>query len=91
MTEETNLSKRHNDPLLQRIHDDLTEMKAIQAEQKVTLDEMKDILVVWNNTKGFINTVRFLGTTLKWIALVGGSIAAVLYWFKDFITYLTRH
>lgn len=77
-----NLTERHNDPLLQRIHDDLLEMKALQEAQKATLDEMKDILIVWNNTKGFINTVRFLGTVLKWAASVGAAIGLIYYWIK---------
>lgn len=77
-----NLTKRHNDPLLQQIHKDLMEMKDLQAEQKATLDEMKDILIVWNNTKGFINTVRVIGVVLKWLVGVGAAVGMVYYWAK---------
>jgi hypothetical protein len=79
---EENLSKRHNDPLLQRIHDDLQEMKALQEHQKATLDEMKEILVIWNNTKGFINTVRMIGTVLKWVVGAGTAAGLLIYWIK---------
>jgi len=76
------LKHRSADPLLQEIHKDLQGIKTLQEEQKVTLDEMKEILVVWNNTKGFINTVRVIGTVLKWVVGIGTVIGILVYWAK---------
>ena len=74
--------KRAADPLLQKIHVDLQGIKALQEEQKITLDEMKEILVVWNNTKGFISTIRVIGTVLKWVVSIGAAFGILLYWLR---------
>ena len=55
-------------------------MKA--AEGTLTLDEMKEILIVWNNTKGFINTIRVLGTVLKWVVSIAAAFGVVWYWIR---------
>ena len=78
----TDQNKRTDDPLLQRIHDDLQGIKLLQKGQKETLDEMKEILIVWNNTKGFINTIRIIGTILKWVVSIGAALGLIWYWIK---------
>jgi len=75
-------TQQSNDLLLKQIHADLQGIKILQEEQKLTLDEMKEILIVWNNTKGFINTIRILGTVLKWVVSIGAALGLIWYWVK---------
>lgn len=74
--------KRESDTLLAKIHNDLKDIRALQEQQKTTIDEMRDILIIWNNTKGFINVIRVLGTVAKWVVSVAVAIGAVWYWAK---------
>lgn len=67
-------------PLLQEhvavskiIHADLT---AIKQNQEATIE----LLTIFATTKGFIKGLQILGDIVKWFTLIGGSVAA-LYWF----------
>lgn len=44
--------------------------------------EMREILDAWNNAKGFVTTIKFLSSLIKWISIVGGTIGLIWYFFK---------
>lgn len=40
---------------------------------------MSEILLAWNNAKGFVKTIQGISKILRWLVLTGGAFAAV--WF----------
>ena len=51
----------------------LIELHEIKANQEA----MKEILLTWNNAKGWYATMKSIGVLLLWIAAVGAAVAAV--------------
>ena len=49
-------------------------------KMQATLDSVAEIVIAWNNAKGFINTLQTLGVAAKWFTLTGASVAAIWYW-----------
>ena len=56
------------------IHDDLREIKT-------ELVTVKEILVAWNNAKGFVKTVKLVGDIVKWGSPVVVAILTTWYFF----------
>src|ERR1039458_3382788 len=71
--------------VLQLIHADLQSIKAVQIAQTETLRvqaeaiiKVKEIVEVWDNTKGFVNTIKFVAKIAMWVSLFLGGVAAVV-------------
>lgn len=60
------------------------ELRTDMAEIKETLAEMKEMLTLFKNTKGFVTTIKFIGIAGIGIAAFTGAVAAMLaaikYW-----------
>jgi hypothetical protein len=54
------------------IHTDLQEIK-------ITVGEMRDIVVAWQDAKSFFRIIKIIGEVIKWVVAVG--IALGLVWF----------
>jgi hypothetical protein len=62
-------------PLLQQA---LAELRAIREQNQTQLE----IMTAWNNAKGFVHTVRFLGRLLKWVGGITGAVIGLYALFK---------
>lgn len=100
-TKETNSkSSCHKETTLHDLHKDLHELKssvnlrdtevteAINANT-AALEELSELLKVYQDAKGFVHVIQWVGTTLKWLAVVGVACASLWYFitngsFKDF-------
>lgn len=40
---------------------------------------MSEIMLAWNNTKGFVKTVQTVSKVLRWIAVTGAALSVVWY------------
>lgn len=73
----TILERRRSDEAIKLIHDDLQNIKS-------ELKTVTEILVAWNNAKGFVRTIKFIGDIVKWGAPIVAALAAMWYFFiKD--------
>ena len=62
-----------------QLHEDL---KALLEGQKKLLENQEAILevvIAWNNTKGFVRTMTTISSFMKWLVAFGASVAAVWY------------
>lgn len=60
----------------------LKKLEEVVDSQLVMLqkqESMQEVLVAWNNTKGFVKTVVTLSAVLKWIVGTGLAISAIWY------------
>ena len=64
--------ERRNQEAIEIIIHDLKSIK----NQLATVTE---ILTAWNNAKGFVKTIKFMGDAIKWAAPVVAAITA--YWY----------
>lgn len=48
----------------------------MQATKEAVL-AMKEMLDVWNNTKGFVRTLQVLGSVAKWLLAMGVTVGAI--------------
>ena len=64
------------------IHADLAAIKTLQETQSERLGKVAEILEAWDNTKGFVKTVKLIAAVAKWFVVVGGTATALYYWFK---------
>lgn len=53
----------------------LERMDEISARQAA----MAEIVVAWNNTKGFVKTVQAISKGIRWIAITGAGAGALWY------------
>lgn len=66
--------------------------KAIESKDSATAQELQeiksnlksisDLLAAWNNAKGFVNTISWIATFIKWCAIIGTVIAGAWYFIK---------
>lgn len=68
---------------LQKQRDELSQLCHDVAEIKETLDSVKDLLEAWKNAKGAVRVIYILGTTVKWLVVVGVSISAIIFFLKN--------
>lgn len=61
---------RHSDTDIEKIREDLAEVKAAVLT-------MKEIIEAWNDAKGFVRTIKLIGEVFKWVAKVAAAIGAV--------------
>ena len=59
----------------------LAKLDAMEATQK----SMQEMLTAWNNTKGFVSTVKNAGVLLLWIAALAAAWATVTELFKHWV------
>lgn len=45
----------------------------------------KEIVEIWNSTKGFLSTVQVIGTLAKWVVTVGAALAAIGFAIKQWL------
>jgi len=64
--------------LMQLIHKELQQVVAQQAAKAKTLASLKDIIIAWDNAKGFVRVVVIFSHVLKWVA--GVVIAFGIVW-----------
>lgn len=60
-------------------HRDVEVIHADLQEIKKTVEEMRDIVVAWQDAKSFFKMIRLLGEVLKWIVAVGATIGIIWY------------
>lgn len=56
---------------------DPQEFQALRAEMKEMRADIKDLVNAWRTAQGVVRVVRLIGAVAKWLAGVGGSIAAL--------------
>ena len=61
-----------------RLNEHSVRLQTIEANTQATLD----IVVAWNNARGFINVVRWLSATVRVLALPATVIVALWYFAK---------
>lgn len=66
------IERRSQDVSIKLIHEDLQNIKA-------ELKTVTEILVAWNNAKGFVKTIKFVGDIVKWGAPIVAAIVAAWY------------
>ncbi len=59
------------------IHADLQSIKAVQHEQAKTLQQVRELLQMFNNTKGFAKGLGVIAKIAMWCSLFAGGIGAV--------------
>ena len=64
------------------IHADLLEIKMTLQDNRATADTMLEILIAWNQTKGFVKTIQLIAEVAKWLVVVGGTIGAIVYFLR---------
>ena len=65
--------------MVEMIYEDLQNIKQLNLEQSKTLDSMKEILGIWDNTKGFVSTIKVMGRFIFWLSTLGGAVLALWY------------
>ncbi len=69
------------------LSDSIRNVEAASNKMAVSMNEIADVLKVYNNTRGFITTMKVVGATIFWIAAIGGSLAAIgasiRFWIKS--------
>ena len=58
------------------IENELMELKGMKED----VATMAEILSAWNNSKGFVTTVKILGKTAIFIVVMAGAITAIINW-----------
>lgn len=61
--------------------------EAVEARQTLVeiqhdVAHMREIIEAWNNAKGFVATIRFLASVVKWTAVIGSAVGLVWYVLK---------
>jgi hypothetical protein len=75
-------NRRATDKLLLQLQQDIHAIKDGQIEQSKKIAEVAEIITVWNDTKGFVKTIRTIASILKWFVVFGGSVYAALQFLK---------
>lgn len=66
------------------------EVAAIQSDIKTILSMQNDIKAIydiietWNNTKGFVVTIRVLSKVAVWIGVTGAALATIYHFLEHF-------
>jgi len=55
-------------------------------EMKETQESMKDMLTAWNNTKGFVTTIKTAGKLILWLVALGAAWAIMSETIKHWLT-----
>lgn len=58
--------------------EDLNAQKGKIDQMAIDLARMREILEAWNNAKGFISTLNWLGRAAKWLTTIAAGLAVVL-------------
>ena len=67
---------------IKNIHSDLQEIKkTIEGliAIKETVEEMRDIVVAWEDAKSFFRVIKVIGEILKWVVAVGAAVGVIWY------------
>lgn len=62
--------------------DRLTTIETDIKEMKSDICAMRDILETWNNTKGFVTTVKVLSKLAIWASVTIGALTAIYHALK---------
>ena len=66
----------------------LVELNAIRQGQTLILtqqESMKEMLEAWNNTKGFVTTIKTAGKLILWLVAIGAAWAIVTETMKHWL------
>ena len=74
-----NTGKSSQEAIINMIYEDLQSIKELNISQSKTLENMKEILIVWDNTKGFVSTIKLISRFVFWLSTLGGAITALWY------------
>jgi hypothetical protein len=66
----------------QEVSEDLETLKDRLDSMHQDISHMRDLLDAWNSAKGFVITMKFLATSLRWIAVIGGTVGVIWYFIK---------
>jgi hypothetical protein len=75
-------NRRATDKMLLQLQADIHSIKEGQEAQSKKIAEVAEIITVWNDTKGFVKTIRIIASILKWFVVFGGTIYAVYQFLK---------
>lgn len=60
----------------------MSELGSDVRQMRQDLETVREVLLAYNNVKGFLSTVRFIGVVLKVLATIGAIAAAIWYFGK---------
>jgi len=63
----------------------LEDIQRTNAKQSKILEEQKDMFKAWNDTKGFISTMKSLGALLIWITVTVGALVIIIHATRDYL------
>ena len=67
--------------------DSIRNVESASNKMAASMNEIADVIKVYNNTRGFIATMKIVGATVFWVAAIGGSLAAIgasiKFWIKS--------
>lgn len=64
--------------LLEQANKNAADLTAMRDE----VGEMRELLTAWRNARGAIRIIQVISATLKWCAMLGGSVALIWYSIK---------
>ena len=66
--------------------DSIKTVEVASNKMATSMNEIANVIKVYNNTRGFITTIKVIGATIFWIVAIGGSLAAIgasiKFWIK---------
>jgi hypothetical protein len=94
MSERRELGRRETDDVLKLLAPHMVNDETVQSQILDKLNKIEaaqadtlELLTLFNNTKGFITTVRSIGAFVLWFATVFGTFAGLIYglraWLKS--------
>lgn len=60
-------------------HKDVTIIHSDLQEIKETVEEMRDIVLAWQDAKSFFKVIKIMGEVLKWVVAVGAAVGVITY------------
>jgi hypothetical protein len=58
------------------------EMQAMRKEMDLIKKDIGELLAIFRAYKGFVRVMYWLGSTIKWIAMVAAPILGIYYFIK---------
>lgn len=63
----------------------LEDIQRENAKQSKILDEQKDMFIAWNNTKGFVATMKSVGVLILWLSAIAIAFVAIIHGIRDYL------
>lgn len=66
----------------ERRAEEFAEMRETLKKLDAMSDPMWQMIDSWKKINGAIDVIAAIGNALKWVVMVGGATAAILYWLR---------